>query len=595
MRTSASTSALLPISKKCTPNANAWYIACMPLLTSADRSLAEAVSGLVCCNPFVGERITFERAALGDRAEREEPVWSLQPDRRVERPNVQLLRRLVTEWVGRVRPQLGSPDATPTAHELQLYEDVVFYHLYDQHLGVWQPFGQSGDDTAEVVKRYTAFEKEADALIHIPGVRLPGAYTVPHLFALFFQIRRAFKAIFLSVVGTSRPIAALRRDIWQSIFTHDLRRYARSMFSRMNDVSTLITGPSGTGKELVARAIAWARYLPFDPKTRQFGGEWQGSFYALNLAAFSPTLVESELFGHRRGAFTGAAADRAGWLESAGRYGTVFLDEVGEVEPAIQVKLLRVLQTRQFERVGDTAPRRFDGRLLAATNRDLAIESSAGRFRRDFFYRICTDVLTTPPLASQLADAPDDLPRLVRFIADTLLPEEAQTLTLNVADYVRRELGPAYAWPGNFRELEQCVRSYILRGSYRPLLANGPAGRPTHATPSGDSVLARNGRNDASDANTASDADVVPAGNVNTAAAAANDAANAAGPDALIEALSRQDLPANDLMRRYARAVYARTGSYESAAAVLGLDRRTAKAKIGKLAQRPGATQALEQ
>src|SRR5262249_61527665 len=109
-----------------------------------------------------------------------------------------------------------------------------------------------------------------------------------------------------------------------------------------------------------------------------------------------------ELFGHRRGAFTGAVQDRAGWLEVCPPLGTVFLDEIAEVEPAIQAKLLRVLQNRTFSRVGDTAIRRFKGKLIAATNRDLAVEIEARRFREDFYYRLCADVIETPPLAPQL-------------------------------------------------------------------------------------------------------------------------------------------------------------------------------------------------
>ena len=109
--------------------------------------------------------------------------------------------------------------------------------------------------------------------------------------------------------------------------------------------------------------------------------------------ALPATLVESELFGHRRGAFTGAVQDRAGWLEACPAHGTVFLDEIGELEPALQVKLLRVLQERTFHRIGDTRERRFSGKLIAATNRDLAAEIQAGRFREDLYYRLCADVI----------------------------------------------------------------------------------------------------------------------------------------------------------------------------------------------------------
>ena len=138
------------------------------------------------------------------------------------------------------------------------------------------------------------------------------------------------------------PRLALRASIWQSVLTCDMRRYRRTMWKRMADFPTLVTGPSGSGKELVARAIGGARYIPFDPIRLTFDSDQQSAFLAINVAALSPTLIESELFGHRRGSFTGAIADRKGWLETCPALGSVFLDELGEMDLSLQVKLLRV-------------------------------------------------------------------------------------------------------------------------------------------------------------------------------------------------------------------------------------------------------------
>src|SRR5262249_9659388 len=148
-----------------------------------------------------------------------------------------------------------------------------------------------------------------------------------------------------------------------------------------------------------------------------FVENFAGSFYALNPSALSPTLIESELFGHRRGAFTGAVQDRAGWLEVCRPLGTVFLDEIGEPGPGLQVKLRRRLQTRTFQRLGDTRDRRFHGKIIAATNRDLATEMAAGRFRKDLYYRLCSDIVVTPALEEQLRAAPGERGALVRFLA----------------------------------------------------------------------------------------------------------------------------------------------------------------------------------
>ena len=113
------------------------------------------------------------------------------------------------------------------------------------------------------------------------------------------------------------PAARLRGAVWQSIFTHDMRRYRRSLYRRMGAITTLVTGPSGTGKELVARAVGMSRYIPFDAKTQTFSAGFRGAFHTLNLSALSPTLIESDLFGHRRGAYTGALEDRAGWRNAS--------------------------------------------------------------------------------------------------------------------------------------------------------------------------------------------------------------------------------------------------------------------------------------
>jgi DNA-binding NtrC family response regulator len=250
---------------------------------------------------------------------------------------------------------------------------------------------------------------------------------------------------------------------------------------------------------------------------------------AVNLSALSPTLIESELFGHRKGAFTGAAADREGFLESCGPHGTVFLDEIGEVEQAVQVKLLRTLQSRTLQRLGETTTRRFEGKLIAATNRDLAEEIRKGRFREDFYYRLCADNITTPALQEQLAGSPDELRHLVRFICSRVAgEEEAESLAAEVTRAIADSPGPGYAWPGNFRELEQCVRSVMLRGTYQPRTAAVPTDARQR--------IARN----------------IVAG----------------------------QFTADDLLRNYCTLLYAASRNYSTVAEQLGIDRRTVRAKV---------------
>jgi Nif-specific regulatory protein len=210
--------------------------------------------------------------------------------------------------------------------------------------------------------------------------------------------------------------------------------------------TVLIRGESGTGKELVARAIHRN-----SPRVGQ-------RFLAINCAALTETLLESELFGHEKGAFTGALLRKQGKLEMADR-GTLFLDEVGELPPGFQSKLLRVLQEREFERVGGTQPIRVDVRILAATNRDLERAVSAGAFRKDLYYRLNVVSLAMPPLRERR----EDIPMLARYFAAKHVKRVTRKLAgLSPEALARLE---AYDWPGNVRELENAIERAVVLGA----------------------------------------------------------------------------------------------------------------------------------
>jgi two-component system, NtrC family, response regulator HydG len=212
------------------------------------------------------------------------------------------------------------------------------------------------------------------------------------------------------------------------------------------DSTVLIRGESGTGKELVARAIHRN-----SPRAAQ-------RFVAINCATLTETLLESELFGHERGAFTGALLKKLGKLEMAHR-GTLFLDEVGELPLGIQSKLLRVLQEREFERVGGTQPIRVDVRILAATNRDLESALAGGAFRQDLFYRLNVVSLSMPALR----DHREDIPLLARHF----LAKHGKRVTRRLAGLSREALArlEAYDWPGNVRELENAIERAVVLGT----------------------------------------------------------------------------------------------------------------------------------
>ena len=211
------------------------------------------------------------------------------------------------------------------------------------------------------------------------------------------------------------------------------------------DSTVLISGESGTGKELAARAI------------HQNSKRSKLPFMGVNCAALAETLLESELFGHEKGAFTGAVAMRKGRLEVADG-GTVFLDEIGELSPALQVKLLRVLQEREFERVGGTKAIKVDIRLVAATNKDLDQAIAEGTFRQDLFYRLNVVELAMPPLRKR----PEDIPLLANYFASKH-GEKCNRKILGVSPEAQARL-LSYEWPGNVRELENAIERAVVLG-----------------------------------------------------------------------------------------------------------------------------------
>jgi two-component system, NtrC family, response regulator AtoC len=285
----------------------------------------------------------------------------------------------------------------------------------------------------EAVKRgaYGFFEKPLDSaeLLHIVS-------QAARLRQLEIENRRLRDELprptgFAHLLGTSH---ALERMLKQ----------ARSVAA--TTATVLLTGENGTGKEMVARAI------------HQESPRASGPFVAVSCAALPETLIESELFGHERGAFTSALQSRKGRFELANG-GTLFLDEIGELTAAVQVKLLRVLQERQFERVGGTKTLGVDIRLIAASNRDLENEVKLGRFRQDLFFRLNVVPLALPPLR----DRPEDIPLLAAHFALKSAEKHGQPTPELQPELI--EVLQEYEWPGNVRELENLIERLVVLSS----------------------------------------------------------------------------------------------------------------------------------
>lgn len=349
-----------------------------------------------------------------------------------------------------------------------------------------------------------------------------------HMLAVFFQMRRAFYFIDRALTGQSPCMRTLRQALWNNIFTHDLGLYDRWLWNRMEDFSTILLGDTGTGKGTAAAAIGRAGFIPFDARRGCFVESFTEAFVAVSLSQFPAGLLESELFGHVKGAFTGAIERYDGALARCSPHGAVFLDEIGEVEVPVQTKLLRVLQEREYSPVGSHEPQRFSGRVVAATNRDLDALRRTGRFRDDFYYRLCSDVIRVPSLRQRLGEDPDELPRLVAAVLGRTLGEPVPRLVEEIVAAIERQLPRGYAWPGNVRELEQCVRRVLMTRRY-----------------AGD-----------------------------------REAAEGDARERLRRALDTGELPVRALVRDYCRLLYQRHGTYEEVARRTGLDRRTVKRHV---------------
>jgi DNA-binding NtrC family response regulator len=220
------------------------------------------------------------------------------------------------------------------------------------------------------------------------------------------------------------------------------------------DTTVLLLGESGTGKELVARSL------------HALGGRADGPFVAINCAAIPETLLETELFGHEKGAFTGATARKAGRFELAHR-GTLFLDEIGDLPIGLQAKILRALEEKKFDRVGGTQPLQVDVRVVAATNRNLKAAVAARQFREDLYFRLSVFPIDIPPLRER----PGDIEVLARHFVDKFcrdLKKKALMLSAEAVDELQR-----YRWPGNVRELQNCIERAAI-------LVDGDTIRPRH-------------------------------------------------------------------------------------------------------------------
>ena len=285
-----------------------------------------------------------------------------------------------------------------------------------------------------------------------------------------------------------------------------------------------VAGRNRNREGAAAAAIGRSGFIPFNPSTQRFEESFTRAFVSINLSQYPESLIESELFGHRKGAFTGAIEKHDGIFSRCSPHGAIFLDEIGDVSVPIQIKLLQVLQERTFSPVGSHDKVRFKGRVIAATNKSLDELRRKGKFRDDFYYRLCSDLITVPPLRERIRESSRELEALVSHIAQRICGGE---LEMPVLDLLKTQVGRHYGWPGNVRELEQAIRRILLTGEYQGDRSEIPVAEST-----------------------------------------------------LDQALESGTLTAKALVEKYCCDLYARYGNYGEVARRTGLDWRTVKKNV---------------
>lgn len=430
-------------------------------LTPLERDFFKTVAQAAFTNPFSQTRIELDQAIAGTSAVM---PW----DELVIKATACISEKLAALKRGGRNDLMryGSDDR-------ELLRTAFLFDIYHRYRLIFDEF---------ILKQLAAGDTPIpvpfanEILTRIAGLGLDAAESQRYL-AIFYQTRRAFYFIETALVGLSPSMHALRLQLWNNIFTCNINWYEKHLWNRMEDFSTLLLGETGTGKGAAAAAIGRSGFIPFDPRKGCFVESFTRNFIAINLSQYPESLLESELFGHKKGAFTGAIENHEGIFGRCSPHGSIFLDEIGDVSIPVQIKLLQVIQERTFAPVGSHERLRFNGRVIAATNRPLDELRHKGQFRDDFYYRLCSDIIVVPPLRLRLQEEPRELEALISSILRRMIGQAAVPYARLVRDTITRDLGSSYPWPGNVRELEQAVRRIILSRHYRGDTATAPSGQ----------------------------------------------------------------------------------------------------------------------
>jgi hypothetical protein len=417
-------------------------------LNLSDRNFWRMIAEATFANPFSDQRYELDRRIAG-RFEGESQ-------------RVEFLKNAVCDRVERLQQNGRAHLRHFRGAEREAMRNgflfEVYHRFYAEFDGLIAQQIAAGDTLCPV-----PFADDALALLKQRGFTAEEAL---RFFGIFYQLRRAFHFIAGGLTGHSACMKDLRRHLWNNVFTHDIRWYDQYLWNRMEDFSTLLLGETGSGKGTAAAAIGRSGFIPFNPNKGCFAESFTHSFLSLNLSQFSEALIESELFGHKKGAFTGAIEAHEGALTRCSLHGAIFLDEIGEVSVPVQIKLLQVLQERTFSPVGGHEKLRFSGRVIAATNSELDELRRQKVFRDDFYYRLCSDIIAVPSLRQRIQELPAELDVLIEKLVTRMAGTDSPELTGMVKGVLEKSIGSDYHWPGNVRELEQAVRRILLTRTY---------------------------------------------------------------------------------------------------------------------------------
>lgn len=412
-----------------------------------DKELFRMISEAAFSNPFSEHRLEIDRKIVGETR----PVgWDEMLEPLLLKIGHQI--HLLQKEGGIVIDRDGDEDVRAIGISVLFH---VFHRYADRFDGLIKEQIVAGDESCRA-------PFAVQCLDELAGFGFKRAEACRYI-GIFYQIRRAYYFISSSLVGESPCMKRLRSQLWDNIFTHNIAWYERCLWNRMEDFSTLMLGETGTGKGAAAAAIGRSGYIPFNPHAQKFEESFTRAFVSINLSQFPEALIESELFGHRKGAFTGAIEKHEGVFSRCSAHGSIFLDEIGDVSIPVQIKLLQVLQERTFSPVGSHDKVRFNGRVIAATNKSIDTLRREGTFRDDFYYRLCSDIITVPPLRQRIRETPRELELLATHLLRRICGPELQ---LPVVQKLKEDIPKNYAWPGNVRELEQAIRRIMIAGTY---------------------------------------------------------------------------------------------------------------------------------